>query len=263
MAAETISIGPDGDQWHYSLATKTYDLARGSEKKLRVQTTRGKEVDAIEISPELSALVIVDMQNYFLHPKCRHHPLGLATVEPTMNIIEKCEDVGIQVVWLNWGLTEHDLATMPAGTRRSPARGMVTKTGISSNYGEDLGSSQGRCLMAGTWNADIYEPLKEYSKPEDVYCDKNRLSGMWSEDQPLRKYLAESGKKTLLFTGVNSDRCVLGTLADAAYCGWDCIAVEDCCATATEEAHEVCVDNIELLHGFVIDSNTFCAATTA
>lgn len=97
MDSEAISIGPEGDQWHYMPSSKTYDLTRGSEKKLRMKTTRGKEVDAIFINPDVSALIIVDMQNYFLHPKCRDHPLGLATVEPTMNIIEKCEDVGIQV----------------------------------------------------------------------------------------------------------------------------------------------------------------------
>lgn len=211
-----------------------------------MHTTRGKEVSTITLDPAISALVIVDMQNLFLHPKCRDHPLGLATVEPTMRIIEKCREVGIQVVWLNWGLTEHDLATLPAGTRRSNIRSLTAGAVVNSNYGEDLGSGKGRCLMVGSWNADIYEPLKEFVRPEDVHCAKNRLSGMWSEEQPLRKHLIESGKRTLLFTGVNSDRCVLGTLADAAYVGWDCVAVEDCCATTTVSAHEVCVANIEV-----------------
>jgi nicotinamidase-related amidase len=103
--------------------------------------------------------------------------------------------------------------------------------------------------MNGSWNADIYEPLKTVVQAEDVYCNKNRLSGMWSEDQPLRRCLQSSGKRTLLFAGVNTDRCVLGTVADAAYAGWDCVVIEDCCATATIEAHEVCIANIEVSDG--------------
>lgn len=105
--------------------------------------------------------------------------------------------------------------------------------------------------MAGSWNADIYDPLKALIQSEDVHCVKNRLSGMWNEEQPLRRYLKESGKRTLLFTGVNTDRCVLGTLADAAYAGWDCVVIDDCCATATSDAHEICIANIEVSDGQV------------
>jgi nicotinamidase-related amidase len=107
--------------------------------------------------------------------------------------------------------------------------------------------------MTETWNADIYEPLKPFVHREDVHCRKNRLSGMWAEDQPLRKHLKESGKKTLLFAGVNTDRCVLGTLADAAYAGWDCVLIDDCCATVTEEAHDSCVEAIEVRDKCICD----------
>lgn len=33
----------------------------------------------------------------------------------------------------------------------------------------------------------------------------------------------KEGKKTLLFTGMNTDQCVLGTLVDAYSGGWDCV----------------------------------------
>jgi nicotinamidase-related amidase len=97
--------------------------------------------------------------------------------------------------------------------------------------------------MVGSWNAEIYEPLAEHVRSEDVQCTKNRMSGMWSSEQPLFRHLVASGRKTLLFAGVNTDQCVLGTLSDAYSNGWDCILVDDCCGTGTPGGREVCLLN--------------------
>lgn len=45
-------------------------------------------------------------------------------------------------------------------------------------------------------------------------------------------------------TLIPSSNSVLGTLSDAYNAGWDCIMVEDCCATTTEGAHDVCIHNV-------------------
>lgn len=134
-----------------------------------------------------------------------------------------------QVVWLNWGLTPTDLATMPAGIQRGFSRDLILNgpSATHSGLGADLGDNKGACLCTGTWNADIYDPLKKLVSDDDVHCAKNRMSGMWSEEQPLRRYLngleegkgKGLGKKTVLFAGVNTDQCVLGTLADAYNAG--------------------------------------------
>jgi len=148
---------------------------------------------------------------------------------------------------------------MPASVQRGFSRSLIAGDDRAqrSGLGADLGSSQGRCLFGGSWNADIYAPLKAVVKEEDVHCAKNRMSGLWCEEQPLWKYLKESGKETLLFTGVNTDQCVLGTLTNAYNAGWDCVMVDDCCATTTEYGKEVCGYNISSSYGFVVDSKTF------
>jgi hypothetical protein len=83
-----------------------------------------------------------------------------------------------------------------------------------TGLGSDLGDSKGRCLFAGTWNADIYPPLKAHVQDSDLHCAKNRMSGLWTPEQPLWKTLKEQKKTTVLFTGVNTDQCVLGTFVD-------------------------------------------------
>ncbi len=80
--APDLSFGPGGEQWHYTRATKTYDLTRGKPDGLTIGTSQGVADTFIKLAPSLSALVIVDMQNFFLDPSCRDHPNGLAAVEP-------------------------------------------------------------------------------------------------------------------------------------------------------------------------------------
>lgn len=246
-----LKFGPPGDQWAYDRRSRTYDLSRGAglPTPMKIRTTRGPADTSILIAPASALLVIVDMQNFFLHPSCRSHPDGLAAVGPLLRVIEGCRGAGVQVAWLNWGLTDADLTAMPAGVARGFARAVVAGEKDAGGLGADLGGGKGRCLVAGEWNAEIYEPLRRaVDEVDDVRCSKNRMSGLWSEDQPLWRYLKESGKKTLLFAGVNTDQCVLGTLTDAYNAGWDCVLVEDTCATTTKGAAEVCLANVAVSH---------------
>jgi nicotinamidase-related amidase len=165
------------------------------------------------------------MQNFFVHPMYHDHSSGIATIDPLLKVIDKCKGLGIQRCWLNWGISDYDLKVMPAAVTRGFNRNLAQDkghgwhVGLGANVKDDKGNTE-RCLFSGTWNADIYDPLKEVMTPEDVRFDKARMSGMWNPDLPMNKWLRESGKKTLLFAGVNTDQCLLGTVTDAYNWGW-------------------------------------------
>ncbi|KAK9786616.1 hypothetical protein SCARD494_11107 [Seiridium cardinale] len=259
MSAD-LAFGPEGNQWVYNRDTKTYDLTRnGGSKRFTVSTAQGPPDTQITIDPRKTALIIVDMQNYFLDGKVRDHPTGLATVKPTLDLIHKCRKLDIQVIWLNWGLTDEDLATMPASVSRGFARSVIDPSHKPRRLGlgADLGNGLGRTLMAGEWSAAIYPPLAAAANSLDKHLPKNRMSGLWNEQTPLWRYLKQSGHQTLLFAGVNTDQCVLGTLTSAYNAGWDCVLVEDCCATTTQSGHHVSSFNVANSYGFVIDSQSF------
>jgi nicotinamidase-related amidase len=257
VCAADIPFGGD-DPWLYQPITKKFDLSRGSKRKLIVECDeelRGHS--GFIIDPAKAALVVVDMQNYFVHPTYRHHAAGIAAVKPILKVIERCRKEGIQVIWLNWGIDEQTLRRMPPAVQRGFSKSLGWHVGL----GAELPAGQGRCLFRGTWNAELFPPLKAVVEPNDLFFDKHQMSGMWSPNEPLHQYLSASGTKSLIFAGVNTDQCVYGTLSDAYAWGWDCVLLGDCTGTMTGRgAQELCDYNIATNMGFVTDSKAFCNA---
>lgn len=66
---------------------------------------------------------------------------------------------------------------MPAGVQKGFSRTLISSSSTpepnKSGLGADLGDGKGRTLFAGSWNADIYPPLKELVREGDVHCAKN------------------------------------------------------------------------------------------
>lgn len=112
------------------------------------------------------------------------------------------------------------MTTMPAGVHRGFMKNILLSTTTTTSprpytgLGSDLGDSKGRCLFAGTWNADIYPPLKAHVEAADLHCAKNRMSGLWNSEQELWRTLVEKEVESVVWAGVNTDQCVLGSLVD-------------------------------------------------
>ncbi|KAF2636382.1 isochorismatase hydrolase [Massarina eburnea CBS 473.64] len=252
---DPIPFGGGDDQWLYLPNSKQFDLSRGAEQRLVVECDEARHNHCgFMIDPGSSVLIIVDMQNYFVHPIYRNHAAGLAAVDPTLKVIERCRKEGIQIAWLNWGITDHDLQVMPPAIHRGFSKSLGWHVGL----GAQLPGSQGRCLLKRTWNAAIYEPLKAAAQPGDLFFDKTRMSGLWSTKEPLHEYLRASQKKTLIFAGVNTDQCVFGTISDAYSWGWDCVMINDCTGTMTDRNAQALTEyNVATNMGFVTNSLAF------
>jgi nicotinamidase-related amidase len=85
------------------------------------------------------------------------------------------------------------------------------------------------------------------------------MSGFW--DTPLDSILRGLRVDTLLFAGVNADQCVLHTLADANFLGYDTIMLEDATATTSPRfCMEATLYNVRQIFGFTTTTAAMTAA---
>ena len=241
----TLIGHPPNNHWVHNEEPQSFDLTRPAapdfpNPKARESITLETTTAPITIAPSKTALVIVDMQNFFLSTalgrqadgpgqKAKEQLLEYALPAATLG--------GIQVIWLNWGLTTDDLQQMPAGILRafgfkSATSGIEKETPLNelgkprklyNGLGNDIGPVKledgstvdgGKLLMRDTWNVALPPDLaKTYqtglqTSPPHIWIHKNRMSGLWGSTTPCTEFLEQRGIRTLLFTGVNTGKGV-------------------------------------------------------
>lgn len=232
----------------------------------------------VTISPEKTALVIIDMQNIFLSPAMFATTRGEGHEAEDLLLstaIPAARKAGIQIIHVTWGISEEDLAVLPPvifrifgfyETDHSGPRDPKEAKG-SWGVGDDIGDRQlpngskvdaGRMLMRDQWNTALHEPLQrdfddsQKNHLPDVRFNKNRLSGFWGGSTPCTEYLKKKGITTLLFAGVNTDQCVLASLQDACNLGFDTILLKDGAGTTSPDFAKYMVEmNCRKSWGFV------------
>ncbi|MFO0524469.1 MAG: isochorismatase family cysteine hydrolase [bacterium] len=211
----------------------------------------------IEVDLARTCLVVIDMQNDFCHPEGWFGRRGndLTAARRPIPVIAGLADAiraaGSRVIWLTGGIPAAR-PTRPAGTMSRGGR-----TPEAFGYGDPTPGGRGPVLVQGSFGAAQIAELPP--GPGDIEVFKQRLSGFW--DSEFDSVLRQAGITTLLFAGINTDRCVFSTLQDAAFLGYDCVLVEDACGTPSEA---YVVDAIHFLvrqlHGFTATSAQLIAA---
>jgi nicotinamidase-related amidase len=206
-----------------------------------------------------TAMIVVDMQNDFCHPKGWLASIGVdvtparAPIAPLTRLLPALRQADVPVIWVNWGVRP-DLANL------SPALLHVYDgAGAGTGLGQPLPDEAGRVLTAGSWSAALVDEL--VPAPQDLHVSKHRMSGFW--DTPLDQILRNRDISTVLFGGVNADQCVLHTLADANFLGYDTLMVEDCSATTSPDfCWQATLYNVRQIFGFTLTSGALIAAMT-
>jgi nicotinamidase-related amidase len=244
-AQPPASFGPaPHNAW--TLAGGRVSLVRAPKRPRPVQMPA--EPQPIEFDLARSALVVVDMQNDFCHPEgwFAQKGIGIRAMRkpiPTIaRLLPAWRAAGGGVVWLNWGVRADRLNLSPT----VQFKGKRSADGVG--YAEHSPIDHGPSLVQGEWGAQVIDELAV--EPGDITVHKHRLSGFW--DNELDSVLRQQGITTLLFAGINTDRCVFSTLQDANFLGYDCVLLKDACGTpspayVTRGIHFI----VQQLHGFV------------
>ncbi|MDB5570415.1 MAG: hypothetical protein JWN93_1598 [Hyphomicrobiales bacterium] len=231
------------------------DLTRASAQPRPVSVPAGAR--ALTLDMARTAVVVVDMQNDFCHRDGWLAHIGVdvtparAPIEPLRALLPDLRKAGVPVIWLNWG-NRPDLLNIPPSVVH-----IYKPTGEGVGLGDPLPKNGSPVLELGSWAAAIVDELAV--EPGDVQVAKYRFSGF--QDTMLDSILRNLNVTTLLFTGVNADQCVMCTLQDASFLGYDCVLVEDCTATTSPDfCMQATLFNVRQCFGFVIDSKDLARA---
>jgi len=242
----------------WTLAAGRVSLVRAPKRPRPVQIPA--EPQPIEFDLARSALVVVDMQNDFCHPEGWFAQKGIGIraarkpIAAIARLLPAWRAAGGTVVWLNWGIRADRLNLSPT----VQFKGKRSADGIG--YAEHSPIDHGPSLVQGEWGAQVIDELAV--EPGDITVHKHRLSGFW--DNELDSVLRQQGITTLLFAGINTDRCVFSTLQDANFLGYDCVLLKDACGTSspayvTRGIHFI----VQQLHGFVATAESLLAALSS
>ena len=235
------------NQWR--VTPEVIDTRRISPQTRSVQLrTRDRSVI---FDLQRTAIIVVDMQNDFCHPDGWLGHIGVDVtparrpIAPLQNVLPALRAAEVPVIWLNWGNRPDKLNLSPALLH------VYNPHGDGIGLGDPLPVSGEPVLQAGSWAAEVVAELTPDRR--DIRVNKYRMSGF--QDSELDSILRNLNVTTLLFSGVNLDQCVLCTLQDASFRGYDCLLLEECSATTSPDyCRDATLYNVQQCFGFVVSA---------
>ncbi|MCU0525470.1 MAG: cysteine hydrolase [Elainella sp. Prado103] len=241
------SLGIAPNQW--AVNSESADITRPALPPRPIDLAT--DTKRVRLDLAKTALLIIDMQNDFCHSEGWLAHIGVDVtparqpIEPLRAVLPILRSTSVPILWVNWG-NRPDLLNIGAGVRH-----VYNSSGEGVGLGDPLPKNGAPVLIKGSWAAAVVDELT--IEPTDICIDKYRMSGFW--DTPLDSILRNLGRTTLLFAGVNADQCVMATLQDANFLGYDCVLLRDCTATTSPEyCLQATIYNVNQCFGFVSDS---------
>jgi nicotinamidase-related amidase len=183
-----------------------------------------------EMAPDRAALVIIDMQRDFLEPGGFGDALGndvsllRGAIGPIAAVLAAAREAGMLVIHTREG-HRPDLADLsPAKRRRGRFATTIGDTG-----------PMGRILVRGEAGHDIIPELAPAA--DEPVIDKPGKGAFYATE--LQALLQARGVAQLVVTGVTTEVCVNTTVREANDRGYECLVLEDCCASYFQEFHDI------------------------
>ncbi|WOE32859.1 MULTISPECIES: pyrimidine utilization protein B [unclassified Acinetobacter] len=211
------------------------------------------EPESIQLAPEHTALIVIDMQNAYssLGGYLDLAGFDVSNTQPVIENIQKAiaaaHQAGIQVIYFKNGW---DAAYQEAGGIDSPnfhkSNALKTMKKQPELYG--------KLLAKGSWDFELIDALQPTEN--DLIIEKPRYSGFFNT--ALDSMLRCRGIRNLVFTGIATNVCVESTLRDGFFLEYFGIALADACYQAGPiTAHDASLYNIKTFFGWVSDTASF------
>jgi ureidoacrylate peracid hydrolase len=193
----------------------------------RMKKRMGKLHPFDVIDPRKTALLVIDMQNYFVKPGHQSEIPGAREIVPNINrLAAELRRRGGHVAWIRNGTTD---------TRQS-----------WSNYHDYLQTPERsqRRYQAMEIGEDGYQywHLNDI-RPEDAQITKKRYSAFIQDSSNIERHLRDRNIDTILIAGTATNVCCESTARDAMMLNFKVIMVADGLATHTDDEHNATLSN--------------------
>jgi ureidoacrylate peracid hydrolase len=203
--------------------------------------------EPLSITPERTAVVLVDMQNAFASPGGMLDLAGIdvgpaaGAIANARLLVDAARAARIPVIYLVMGYAPDQ---SNAGGEDSPN----PRKELALCLMRERPELKGKLLTYGTWDFQIVDALTP--DPGELVITKPRYSGFvgTSLDAELRR----RGIRTLLMAGIASNVCVESTLRDAYFHEYWPVMIEDATMPAgSPEIQRATIHNVTTFFGWV------------
>lgn len=225
-------------------------------ERCRIESNRATVLRTLDtqLEPKHTALLIVDVQNDFVHPD---------GVCPT-TIDYHYGSEARENLWKEGCLLPRAIGNLPklidsarkAGCLVVFIQAIYDAVYISDAYAARLDKRGifGKICQAGTFGADFFGDIRPYPGPREVIVTKHRFSAFWGTDLDL--ILSSNGIKTVVASGVATSVCVESAVRDAFFNDYNVVVAEDACADYVQASHDAALAAMSRSFGEVVSSET-------
>jgi ureidoacrylate peracid hydrolase len=196
-----------------------------------------------QIRPEHTALVLVDLQNDFVHPD------GWVAQQQIPGFLG---DTGVTVVLEQAAalLSSARDANVPIVFVRMIGDEKYLSPPMQAQYLRNHTHPRPTCVQEGTWGADFFGDLRPNGQGLEFLIDKHRYSACIGTrlDQVLRS----NRIKTIVVSGVATSGCVESTIRDAFMLDYYVVVVGDACGDYDQDRHRATLKKMDLSFGYVV-----------
>jgi ureidoacrylate peracid hydrolase len=206
----------------------------------RVVRRQGKRYAHDDVPPEHTALIVIDMQNYFMAPgEQAEVPMARAIVGNVNRLAKSLRDNGGLVVWVK------TLAKEEACAGWSHFHQVLLTA--------DRNARRNLSLRAGAPAADLWPELE--IDPSDPIVTKTRYSALISGSSNLEAVLRRRGIIGVWIAGTTTNTCCESTARDAMMLDFRTTIVSDATATDTDMEHNATLMNFYNDFGDVVSTD--------
>ena len=189
-----------------------------------------------------AALVVIDMQNYFVAPTSQGEAADAREVVPSINRLARAmRERGGSVVWVQNTTSETEKAWSVRHELQSPERAQVRID----------------AMKLGAEGFQLWPTLE--ARPGDTRIVKRLYSAFIQGSSELPAWLRERGIEFVLIAGTYTDCCSLMSAQDAMMLNFRTIMVSDCNAGSTPQAHAAALDCFFTYSGDVLSTDEVIA----